>query len=70
MAVNQPTIELEIAPDGSIRFQVSGVPGNGCEDLEKLVLEALGAEAKTREHTPEYHAHAGVADRLRAFLKR
>lgn len=63
-------IELTIGPDGKVRFEVSGVPGEGCEELERLLLAALGSSAEAREHTPEYYARTkgGVGSRLKAWL--
>ena len=76
MADDDPTIEIKIRPDGSVHFEVSGVPGAGCEELEALLLEALQGEVTDREHTPEYHQRAergqsaGLGQRLRNLLKR
>ena len=65
-------IELEIRPDGSVKFTVSGAPGEGCEALERLLLEALQGEVTDREHTPEYHQRRaqGLGGRLKAMLGR
>lgn len=63
-------IELEIQPDGTIRFEVGGVPGQGCEELEKVLLAALGSPVLARERTPEFYARrkTGVAAGLKALL--
>ena len=67
-------IQIEIRPDGTIRFEVGGVPGAGCEELERLMLEALGTEVTDRERTAEFYQRtteqASIATRLRNFLKR
>ena len=67
-----PEIELEIRPDGTVRFEVSGLPREECEALEKIVLEALGGEVVGRECTPESFARArrSLGEALRAVLKR
>ena len=66
------TIEIELRPDGSVRFEVKGAPGEGCEALEKALLEALQGEVESREHTPEFYARqaTGIGTRLRALLGR
>ncbi len=63
-------IALEIGPDGKIRFEVSGVPGDGCEELERLLIAALGSKLQSREHTPEFYQRrkTGLASTLKAFL--
>lgn len=67
-------IQIEIRPDGTIRFEVAGVPGEGCEALEQLMLEALGSPVIDRERTAEFYqrtANTGsLSERLRNFLKR
>ena len=65
-------ISLTIDPDGKVRFEVSGVPGEGCEELERILLRALGSPVEHREHSPEYYARTkgGLADKVKAFLGR
>lgn len=67
-------IQIEIRPDGTIRFEVGGVPGAGCEALEKLMLEAIGTEVTDRERTAAFYQQPAVAqslgERLKNFLKR
>ncbi len=69
---DDPVIELEIRPDGSVRFEVSGVAGEGCEELEALLLSALRGEVTARERTREWYARprAGLDARQRSRLKR
>ncbi len=71
---DEPVIDLEILPDGTVRFEIDGVAGEDCEALERLVLEALGGEVVSRERTRAFYARtgakAGVAQRLRSLLKR
>lgn len=67
-------VQIEIRPDGTIRFEVAGVPGEGCEALEKLMLEALGTEVTHRERTPEFYQKASgsqtLTERLKNWIKR
>jgi hypothetical protein len=69
-------IQIEIRPDGTVRFEVAGVPGAGCEALEKLMLEALGGEVTDRERTAAFYqtnaaeAQSSLSDRLRAWMQR
>lgn len=67
---DEAEVVLEILPDGRIRFEVGGVPGQGCEELEKVLLAALGSPVESREHTPEFYARrrSGVAGALKAWL--
>ncbi len=69
---DEPTIELVIAPDGTVRFEVKGVSGADCEALEQLVREAVGGEVRARERTAEYYAErrSAAVERLRTRLKR
>jgi len=69
-------IQIEIRPDGTVRFEVAGVPGAGCEELEKLVLEALRGEVVDREHTSAFYQRSdseqasGLSERLKAWMRR
>jgi hypothetical protein len=67
-------IQIEIRPDGTIRFEVAGMVGEGCEALEQLMLEALGTPVTDRERTAAFYqrtaASGRLADRLRNLLKR
>ncbi len=67
---DDPIIDMEILPDGTVRFEVSGVPGAKCEDIERLVVEALRGKVVARVHTPAFHvrADAGVLGRVKALL--
>lgn len=69
---DEAEVALTIGPDGKVRFEVKGVPGEGCEQLERLLLEALGAPAEAREHTPEFYQRTrrGAAERVKAWLGR
>ena len=65
-------IDLEIRPDGTVRFHVSGVPGAACERLETVLLALLNSEVVDREHTPEFHQRVvqGLGERLKALVRR
>jgi len=68
-------IQIEIRPDGTVHFEVSGIPGDGCEAVERLLLEALRGEVVERERTSEFwqqqqSSGASVGDRLKAWLGR
>ncbi len=79
-------VQIELQPDGTVRFEVSGVPGEGCEALERMLVEALGGEVTSRERTAQFYQQAaayqqatahqqtdastGMADRLKAWLRR
>lgn len=66
------SVEVEIRPDGTVRFHVSGLPGPDCERLEAVLVTALRGEVKEREHTPEFYQRVagGLGQRLSAFLRR
>ncbi|MFH1465728.1 MAG: DUF2997 domain-containing protein [Pseudomonadota bacterium] len=70
--LDKAVVDLEIRPDGTVRFVVSGMPGPACEQLEALLLAALRGEVTEREHTPEYHQQAEISlgQRLKALLGR
>ncbi len=70
--LDSAVIELEIKPDGSVRFHVSGLPGAACEQLELILVEILRGEVVEREHTPEYYQQVrqGLGQRLKALLGR
>lgn|GEM_PF-3786763 len=61
-----PEIELLISPDGSVRFEVSGVSGDDCAALEAELLKILRGEITQQERTPEYYAEqsTGLVERL------
>ena len=63
---DHPEIELLIAPDGSVRFEVSGVSGEDCDALEAELLKILRGEIVEQEHTPEYYTEqaTGLVGRL------
>jgi hypothetical protein len=65
MAERKPTVELEIRPDGTVRFTVSGAPGRACEELESVILAALRGDVQEREHTPEFFAAEALPEHER-----
>ncbi|MFW6694010.1 DUF2997 domain-containing protein [Streptomyces sp. MAR4 CNX-425] len=60
-------IEVTIAPDGTTRIEVHGVPGRGCLDLTAALEDALGGEVVSRELTADAYAVTDeqVPDHLR-----
>ena len=68
MSQKTPTVELAIGPDGTVKFEVSGISGQGCEELEAALLRALGATAQSRERTPEFYEGQGILHRMKAAL--
>ena len=70
---DEPEVTIEVRPDGTVRFEVSGVSGVDCEAVEQLVLAALRGDVVERERTSEYYARAAsgeVAAKLRQRQKR
>lgn len=50
------TINARIDADGNLHVEVNGVQGSGCEDLTRLLLQAVGDVEETRlteEHVQE-----------------
>jgi hypothetical protein len=70
--LDKAVIDLELRSDGSVRFQISGLPGGDCEELEALLLEVLQGTVQDRGHTHEFYqrVEAGLGQRLRALLGR
>jgi hypothetical protein len=69
MAERKPTVELEIRPDGTVHFTISGAPGRACEELESVILQALRGEVIDREHTSEFFSGEVLPERERARQK-
>jgi hypothetical protein len=70
MTDRRPTIDLEIRPDGTVHFEVTGAPGRACEDLEALLLEILKGEVISREHNPEFYQAESLREKLQVLLGR
>ena len=70
--LDEAVIELEIRPDGSVTFHVSGLPGAACEQVEAILLEVLRGEVTERGHTSEFYEEVrrGLGQRLGALLRR
>jgi hypothetical protein len=70
--LSQAIIDLEIRPDGSVRFEVSGLPGPDCQQLEAILLEVLQGEVRERSHTAEFYDEVKrtLGQRLGALLGR
>ncbi len=47
-------IEFVILPDGTVKEEVRGMAGAGCEEVTRAIEDALG-EVSEREHKPEYY---------------
>ena len=68
MAAKKPTVKLKVGPDGRVSFEISGVSGKACEELEAALLAALGGEVEARERTPEYYQGQGLLGKVKAAL--
>lgn len=68
---DEPVVELEVRPDGTVRFEVSGAPGAACEEWAELVLAALDGREVSREQTEETYRkpRRRLSERLRSRLK-
>jgi hypothetical protein len=56
-------LEIEIAPDGTVRIETKGLKGESCLAETDSLEKALG-EVKSRAKTAEYYA-GGAAARAR-----
>lgn len=45
-------IEIEISPEGEVKYHVKGIRGKTCKDIEKLLASVLGNVSET-EYTQE-----------------
>ena len=52
---NRQEIEITIAKDGTVSFQIKGVAGPKCLEETKFLEDALGGEVLEREKTPEFY---------------
>jgi hypothetical protein len=62
--VNYRTIEVIVAPDGSLKIDAVGFQGADCEKATAFLEQALGAVAE-RKRKPEYMARASAARQQR-----
>ena len=53
------SVEVCVAPDGSIQIDAVGFKGTDCEAATKFLEDALGV-AGQRQRKPEYHQRAQV----------
>jgi len=58
------TIEVIVAPDGSIQIDAVGFQGTDCEKATAFLEEALGQVAD-RQRKPEYHSRRTVSRKQR-----
>ncbi len=56
MATKQE-IEISIAVDGTVSFQIKGVKGPRCLDETQFLEDALGGEIASREKTSDFYQH-------------
>ena len=61
-------LEIEIAPDGTVRIETKGLKGESCLHETESLEKALGS-VTAREKTAEYYAGAAAA-RSRTGTKR
>ncbi len=52
--MGQQTIKFSIKQDGTVIEEVTGVVGNDCENLTKVIEEKLGTVVKV-QHKPAYY---------------
>mgnify|MGYP001188426584 FL=1 len=62
----QTTVTFVISQDGTVTEKVSGVKGNVCESITKVLEDKLG-DIILREHTPEYYQSAVVDETIEEF---
>ncbi len=48
-------LEITIAPDGTVSFQIKGVAGPKCLDETKFLEDALGGGVLSREKTGDFY---------------
>jgi len=56
------TIEIEIAPDGSVEIDAVGFKGADCEKATKAYEDALGGKV-TATRKPEFYQTTGTKER-------
>ncbi|MDA1257861.1 MAG: DUF2997 domain-containing protein [Chloroflexi bacterium] len=62
--MNGRTIEVTVAPDGSLEIDAVGFRGPDCEQATRFLEEALGAVSE-RGRKPEYQARSNARTRQR-----
>lgn len=56
--MQNPTIIIDIAPDGNVKLKVVGAVGPTCKELSKPIEEAIGIVTADTP-TPEYYQQVG-----------
>jgi hypothetical protein len=57
---SQVKLEIEIAPDGTVKIETKGLKGESCLHETESLEKALGT-VKSRSKTSEYYAGAAAA---------
>ena len=57
---NEPTVEVEVDPQGNVTIEVSGVVGNSCHALTRDVENALGKVTEVHDK-PEARQLGGTS---------
>ena len=47
-------VEIRIDKEGKTHIEVFGMEGQGCEDITRLLQEALGGQVEDVQQKPEY----------------
>ena len=58
--MNGRTIEVIVAPDGSLKIDAVGFQGSDCEKATAFLEEAMG-QVNARQRKPEYHSRRSVS---------
>ena len=61
---NSKTIEITVAPEGSVSIKTSGFTGSTCRDATRDLERALGL-ARRESLLPEYFQQAHTGDQVR-----
>jgi len=61
--MSKRTIEVIIAPDGTLVSEAAGFQGGDCEKATVFLEKALGVTGR-REHKPEYYSKARRQQRI------
>lgn len=60
----EPTIIVDVLPDGSAKVQVVGVTGSACKAFSKPIEDALGIVSSDTP-TPEYYQQSQLQSQQR-----
>ena len=61
---NSKTIEITVAPEGSVSIKTSGFTGSSCRDATRDLERALGVAGR-ESLLPEYFKQAHTGDQVR-----